>query len=180
MRLDDFDPNDVDIEDQRGRGGGFGGFGFGGGQGLQLGGGGLGIGTIALLMVGAWMLGFNPLSVLGLAGGGQIAAPVEQRPVATGSDAASSCTVDAASRESCNALSSLNKTWRTLFADRGHKFARPRLVFYSSRGSSGCGAAQSAMGPFYCPADNGIYLDTDFYRQMDTNWARPASLPAIT
>ncbi|WCT76060.1 neutral zinc metallopeptidase [Novosphingobium humi] len=170
MRLDDFDPNDVDIEDQRGRGGGLGGgFGFGGGgQGLQLGGGGLGIGTIAVLMIGAWMLGFNPLSVLGLAGGGPVGAPVAQRPVAGGNDAASSCTVDAASRESCNALSSLNKTWRTLFEGRGHTFARPRLVFYSSRGSSGCGAAQSAMGPFYCPADHGIYLDTDFYRQMDT------------
>lgn len=166
MRLDNFDPNDVDIEDQRGRGGGWGSFGFGGG-GLPLGGGGgLGIGTIAVLMVGAWMLGFNPLSVLGLAGGGGTA-PAVQRPVASGSDAASSCTLDAASRESCNALSSLNKTWRALFADRGHKFARPRLVFYSSRGSSGCGAAQSAMGPFYCPADNGIYLDTDFYSQMD-------------
>lgn len=171
MRLDDFDPNDVDIEDQRGRGG-LGGFGgFGGGQGLQLGSGGLGIGTIAVLMVGAWLLGFNPLSVLDLAGGGSVA-PVAQRPVAQDpdtqrSDAASSCTLDAASRESCNALSSLNKTWRAMFAARGHSFSRPRLVFYSSRGASGCGAAQSAMGPFYCPADKGIYLDTDFYAQMD-------------
>jgi predicted metalloprotease len=89
------------------------------------------------------------------------------RPVGSGKDAAGSCTVDAFSKESCNALSSLNKTWRTLFAARNHSFDKPRLVFYSQRGSSGCGAAQSAMGPFYCPADQGIYLDTDFYREME-------------
>jgi predicted metalloprotease len=47
-------------------------------------------------------------------------------------------------------------------------FERPKLVFYSQAGSSGCGAAQSAMGPFYCPEDRGIYLDTDFFRQMDS------------
>jgi predicted metalloprotease len=174
MRLDDFDPNDVDVEDQRGKtkGGGFGGFGGFSGQGFQLGGGSLGIGTIALLMVGAWALGINPLSVLGLVSGGSggqsAYAPAPQRgPVESGKDAASSCTVDAFSKESCNALSSLNKTWRTLFAARNHSFEKPRLVFYSQRGSSGCGAAQSAMGPFYCPADQGIYLDTDFYREME-------------
>ena len=170
MRLDDFDPNEIDVEDQRGRGGGFGGFGgFGGGsgQGLRVGGGGMGIGTIILLMAGAWLLGLNPLSVLGLVGGGQVAAPVGQsEQVAGGHDAASSCTLNAASRESCNALSSLNKTWRALLGG-GQGFSRPKLVFYAQNGRSGCGAAQSAMGPFYCPADHGIYLDTDFFTQMD-------------
>jgi predicted metalloprotease len=171
MRLDDFDPNDVNVEDQRGKGGGFGGFGGFSGQGFQLGGGSLGIGGIALLMVGAWALGINPLSVLGLVNGGSqqgaYAPAPQQRAVESGKDAASSCTVDAFSKESCNALSSLNKTWRTLFAGRNHSFDKPKLVFYSRQGSSGCGAAQSAMGPFYCPADQGIYLDTDFYREMD-------------
>ncbi len=170
MRLDDFDPNDVDIEDQRGRGGGLGGMfgGGGGGQGFRIGGGGMGIGTILLLMAGAWLLGINPLSVLGLISGQQLASPTQQSaPVEAGADAASSCTVNAASQQSCNDLSSLNKTWRALFAEKGHDFAKPKLVFYSQNGSSGCGAAQSAMGPFYCPEDGGIYLDTDFYTQMD-------------
>ena len=167
MRLDDFDPNDVDIEDQRGRGGGLGGmFGGGGGQGFRIGGGGMGIGTILLLMAGAWMLGINPLSVLGLVSSQQLSAP-QSAPAQAGVDAASSCTIDAASRQSCNDLSSLNKTWRALFAGRGHSFTKPKLVLYAQNGSSGCGAAQSAMGPFYCPEDRGIYLDTDFYRQMD-------------
>jgi predicted metalloprotease len=166
VRLDDFDPNNVDVGDQRGRGG-FSGFG-GGGQGFSFGRGGLGVGTILLLMAGAWMLGINPLSVLGLAGGG---APVAQQqqgaPVASGTDAASSCNVDQVSHESCNALASLNKTWAGIFAAADHPFSRPRLWFYARSGRSGCGAAQSAMGPFYCPADHGIYLDTDFYREMD-------------
>ena len=48
----------------------------------------------------------------------------------------------------------------------GGGFSRPKLVFYAQTGRSGCGTAESAMGPFYCPSDNGIYLDTDFYRQL--------------
>lgn len=83
-----------------------------------------------------------------------------------GTNAAQSCLVDPASRESCNALSSLNKTWQPLFRQAGLEFARPKLVFYSQAGNSGCGSAQSAMGPFYCPSDRGIYLDTDFFQQM--------------
>lgn len=174
MRLDDFDPNDVDIEDQRGRSAGFGGglgnmFGGSSGQGFRLGGGNMGIGTIILLMIGAWILGINPLSVLGLVSGQQMAIPSQQAaPVRGGQDAASSCTIDASSRQTCNALSSLNKTWRALFESTNRSLQKPKLVFYSSRGSSGCGSAESAMGPFYCPADNGIYLDTDFYQQMDS------------
>ena len=71
------------------------------------------------------------------------------------------------SKQSCDALSSLNKTWEPIFAQAKMEFQRPKLVFYSQQGSSGCGTAQSAMGPFYCPEDAGIYLDTDFYRQME-------------
>lgn len=165
MRLDDFDPDNVDVGDQRGRGG-FPGLG-GGGQGLAFGPGGLGLGTIVLLMAGAWVLGINPLSVLGLAGGNHAPGTTENTPTASGTDAASSCNVDKVSHESCNTLASLNTTWSAMFAAAHHPFSRPRLWFYSRNGQSGCGAAQSAMGPFYCPADHGIYLDTDFYREMD-------------
>src|SRR5690606_22454630 len=55
-----------------------------------------------------------------------------------------------------------------LFRQAGIQFQQPKLVFYSQAGRSGCGAAQSAMGPFYCPADHGIYLDTTFYDQLDS------------
>jgi predicted metalloprotease len=178
MRLDDFDPNDIDVEDQRG-GGGFGGFLPGGGGGMPLFGGRLGCGGIALVLVLALVFGVNPLSLLG---GGGVSVQQPSMPgqpgTMTGSDVegtgasgagggAASCRVDQASHESCNALSSLNKTWAPLLSAMNVSPKRPKLVFYSRYGQSGCGSAQSAMGPFYCPTDRGIYLDTDFYRQME-------------
>ncbi len=158
MRLDDFDPNAVDVEDQRGSGGGIG---------LPIGGGQIGCGTIVIALIGYFVFGINPVQLIGGLEQVQQQAPrsVEARG---GNTAAQSCTIDAASRESCNALSSLNKTWQPIFVAANMAFERPKLVFYSQAGSSGCGAAQSAMGPFYCPEDRGIYLDTDFFRQMDS------------
>ena len=88
-------------------------------------------------------------------------------PGGGGTSIEESCRTDASSLQMCNALSSLNKTWQPVFSAAQVPFQPPKLVFYSQMGRSGCGAAQSAMGPFYCPTDNGIYLDTDFYRQMD-------------
>ena len=61
-------------------------------------------------------------------------------------------------------LASANATWAKAFPPG--KYKEPKIVFYSQNGRSGCGAAQSAMGPFYCPADQGIYLDTDFYAEL--------------
>jgi uncharacterized protein len=165
MRLDDFDPNSIDVEDQRG--GGLGGF----GGGLPMAGGRIGCGTLVIALIAAAIFGVNPLQLIGsMQGSGPAEVggtlPGQQQQQQGGSSAGESCTVDAASRESCNALSSLNKTWAAVFQQSGVQFSRPKLVFYAQMGRSGCGAAQSAMGPFYCPSDNGIYLDTDFYRQM--------------
>lgn len=170
MKLDDFDPNSVDVEDQRG--GNFGG--LGGGLPLGIGGGRLGCGTLVIALIAAAVFGVNPLQLIGSlqqGSGPQVGGALPGQDGGLGGQrggttAAESCTVDAASRESCNALSSLNKTWQTVFAQSGVQFSRPKLVFYSQEGRSGCGEAQSAMGPFYCPSDKGIYLDTDFYRQM--------------
>ena len=164
MRLDDFDPN-INVEDQRGSGGGFG----GGGGGLLLG---LvpmvfsrfGCGGVAVLAIVFFVFGGGSQMLgVGVPGGGSNA-PTER---SAGKGAAASCTADAASKVACNAFSSADKTWAALFSQGGKQFQEPKLVFYSGQGQSGCGAAQSAMGPFYCPQDQGIYLDTDFYRQMD-------------
>jgi predicted metalloprotease len=156
MRLDEFDPNSINVEDQRGSGGG----GFSMGRGGKV-----GCGTLAVALVLSYVLGVDPGQLLG---GMQQVAPQEQTggPVA-GTNASESCKLDQASLESCNALSSLNKTWDPIFATAKIPFKHPGLVFYQNVGSSGCGSAQSAMGPFYCPEDQKIYLDTDFYRQMD-------------
>lgn len=158
MRLDDFDPNAVNVEDQRG----------GGGMRFPMGGRGgqLGCGTIAIALIAALVFGVDPTAMLGGLEQVQQQAP-GPAPAAGGTTASESCSTDPLSRETCNALSSLNKTWQPVFARDGIAFAQPKLVFYSQMGNSGCGAAQSAMGPFYCPSDNGIYIDTDFYKEMD-------------
>jgi uncharacterized protein len=161
MRLDDFDPNAVDVEDQRGRGGGGMGFPMGGR------GGSIGCGTLAIALIAALVFGVDPSQMLGGLQEAQQQAPQEQGQAQGGASVNESCTIDPMSKQTCDALSSLNKTWAPVFEQAGVAFKRPKLVFYTQQGSSGCGAAQSAMGPFYCPEDHGIYIDTDFYRTMD-------------
>ena len=155
MKLDDFDPGSIDIEDQRGDG-----FRLPGG-----GGGKIGCGTIVIALIAYFVFGADPTQLIGQLGQVQNEAP--QTAPRSGTTASESCNADAMSKESCNALSSLNKTWQPIFAQSNVKFSPPHLVFYSQMGQSGCGAAQSAMGPFYCQSDNGIYIDTDFYREME-------------
>ena len=156
MKLNRFNPRNIRIRDQRGRGGG----------GMFPGGGGgkLGCGTIVLVLVVAYFTGANPLQLLG--GMDQLQGPPTQQAQG-GTTTAESCAVDDFSTEMCAHLASLDETWGEIFAGANVAFEQPILNFYSSRGSSGCGAAQSAMGPFYCPTDQGIYIDTDFFSQMD-------------
>ncbi|HEU4967534.1 KPN_02809 family neutral zinc metallopeptidase [Sphingomonas sp.] len=158
MRLDDYRTSD-NVGDQRGQSFG-GGFGGGGGLGLILGlvGSRFGIGGVAVVLIGAWLLG-----LFGSGGGQQSISPQEQ---AGGKTAAQICSVDAASRFSCQVLASTEDTWGRIFQQSGARYTPTTLIFYSGRGQSGCGAAQSAMGPFYCPTDKKVYLDTDFYREL--------------
>jgi uncharacterized protein len=156
MRLDDFDPGSINVEDQRGRG-----------FGLPGGGGKLGCGTIVIALIAAVVFGVDPMQMIG--GLTEVQNSQQQAGPApgAGTNPSESCNINALSKESCNALASLNQTWQPLFAQSDVSFSPPKLVFYSQAGRSGCGAAQSAMGPFYCPSDNGIYIDTDFYREME-------------
>jgi predicted metalloprotease len=95
----------------------------------------------------------------------QQGAPVEQ---SGGQSAEEVCGVNQYSRESCNALASLDETWAPLFQRAGLTFRQPRLHFIEGGGvNTGCGGATSAMGPFYCPTDQTIYIDTAFYDQLD-------------
>ena len=166
MRLDDFDP-DINVGDQRGSGGG--GFG-GGGGGLLLGllpmigsrFGCAGIAVVLLLLAVFGGLG----NLTSMIGGGMGGTPSQQSAPSAAGGAAKACTVDAASKAACNAFSSADNTWEKIFAESGQKFQAPSLQFYGGNGQSGCGAAQSAMGPFYCPNDQGIYLDTAFFDEL--------------
>ena len=174
MRLDDFDPN-INVEDQRGQGGGFGLGGGGGGGGLLFGllpliGSRFGCGGIAVvLLLFAVFGGLGNLgSIFGGGGGTQVA--TAPRTGQAGSSTQSSCSLNPESRAACNAFSSADKTWAQLFAQSGKRFEQPKLVFYDRNGQSGCGAAQSAMGPFYCPTDRGIYLDTSFFAELQNRF----------
>lgn len=164
MRLDDFDPSDNARD--LGRGGGGMGFGGGGGGGLGgligllplLLGRRLGCGTILIIAV----IGFFLLSsgMLSLGGTG---APTTGQPQANGNNVA--CDTEA-ELFSCRVLRSTEIVWEDIFRQAGQTYRAPTLNFFSQSGMSGCGAAQSAMGPFYCPADQGVYLDTDFFTEL--------------
>ncbi len=159
MRLDDFDPRDINVEDQRG-----------GMLPIGMRGGKIGCGTVVIALIAAFVFGVDPTAMLGgLQDAQQQVGPNQTGPQSQSApkSLSESCSVDASSRETCNALASLNRTWQPIFAAANARFTQPKLVFYSQAGQSGCGAAQSAMGPFYCPTDNGIYIDTDFYREME-------------
>lgn len=155
MRLDRFNPANIRVRDH-GSGGGF--PGGGGGK--------LGCGSIVIALIAAVVFGVDPGQMLGTLEQAQQQAPAEPGRSA-GQSAEQVCNQNTYALESCNALSSLNQTWEPRFAQAGIAFEQPTLNFYRGGTRSGCGAAQSAMGPFYCPADQGIYIDTSFYDQLD-------------
>ncbi len=152
MRLNRFDPSSINV---RGGGGG----GFPGGAG-----GGIGCGTLVIALVAALVFGVDPTSMLG-GGGTSTGVPATQSDGSPQS-VEQLCTSNEYATEACNALQSLDQTWQPEFQRAGIAFQQPTLVFYSGGIQSGCGSASSAMGPFYCPSDQGIYIDTSFYDQM--------------
>jgi predicted metalloprotease len=164
MRLDDL-PESSNIEDRRQEGGSFGG-GFGGGMGGR---GGLGIGTIVVLGLVGWALGIDPRLLIGgaelISGGGspiETQAPVRNRQTSTPQDASGQFV--------SRVLGSTEVEWKDIFAKEGKTYRPPILVMYSGRTDARCGTASSAMGPFYCPIDQKVYLDTSFFREIQTRF----------
>ena len=154
MRLGPFDPNSIRVR----RGGG-------GGMGLPIGGGGIGCGTVVIALIAYFVFGADPMQFLG-GGQGTDQGGYSQQAGPSGESAAQICSENQYATEACNALSSLNQTWQPIFQQAGAQWHQPELVFYQGGTRSGCGAAQSSMGPFYCPQDEGIYIDTSFYDEM--------------
>jgi hypothetical protein len=177
MRLDDFD-RDINVEDQRGQGGG--GLGFGGGGG---GGGGLlfallpmigsrfGIGGIIAVVLIMAVFGGGLGGLTSMFGGGTpVTTPAARVGQPNDGGASAACSLTPERRATCNAFSSTENTWESLFAQGGQRFQPAKLVFFEGSGQSGCGAAQAAMGPFYCPPDQGIYIDTSFFNELATRF----------
>jgi hypothetical protein len=165
MRWEDFRQSD-NIEDRRGDGGGGGGGGFGIPMG---GGGGLGIGTIIVLGIVGYMFGIDPRILIGgaeMLGGGRSQQQYEQPQQRTAQRQTTPPT-DQMGRFVSAVLAQNEDVWsEVLPAQKGIKFTPARLVIFDGQTRSGCGAAQSAMGPFYCPLDKQIYLDTSFFNDM--------------
>jgi predicted metalloprotease len=173
MRLDDEqESSHYEVQDGRG-GGGLGGGGLGGGLGmlLPLIGSRFGCGGIVVVLIIMVVMGVNPLSLIG--GGGNVGGGGQQ--VQTQRPATRELTD--VQRTSLKVLGSTERRWTDIFKAEGQQYPAPTLVFYSQNGQSGCGAAQSAMGPFYCPADQRIYLDTDFFNEMETRFNAPGDFP---
>ncbi|QJW89447.1 metalloprotease [Spirosoma taeanense] len=137
------------VEDRRGSGGG----------GLLVGG---GIGTVVVALI-VMLLGGDPSEILNQRSSSQSAA---QAPTGPQSD-------DAAASFTRKVLASTEDVWTKLFAEQGSQYRKPTLVMFRGVTQSGCGTAQDAMGPFYCPLDQKVYIDLSFYDELAQRFQAP-------
>jgi predicted metalloprotease len=153
MRIDEL-PHSDRIEDRRG----------GGAAGFPTGrAGGLGLGTIIIVFLVGWALGINPLELLGLLTG-QYGSPEQSEPAPPNSR--TEAPSDQIGQFVSAVVGSTEVQWKEIFAQAGKKYEPPTLVMFSGATRSACGFAQSAMGPFYCPVDRKVYLDTSFFGDL--------------
>ena len=149
MRMDGQEESS-NVEDVRGMSGGRGG-GFG------IGGRSIGIGSVAVALVAGWIFGINPLALLGMMGGGGGEVVQQQGPApAPPKD-------DAGARFVSQVLRSTEVVWTDVFRDSGKTYRPPKLVLFKDQWPTACGQGEAAMGPFYCPNDQKVYIDLRFY-----------------
>ena len=149
-------PSSSNIEDRRGQGGG---------GGLAMGGGGLGIGAILIVFAISYFTGISPQVLMGgaemVAGNQSAPAPQSSAPDPN----------DPMRNFLSRVVGGTEAVWaEVLPAQTGVRYAPATLVIYDGATRSGCGGARSAMGPFYCPIDKKVYLDTSFFRDMKTKY----------
>lgn len=138
------------IEDRRGRGG------------LAIGGGGLGILVIALAV---WICGGDPMQLLqNLPDQAAVQQPAANKPAAP----------DDNEKFARRVLGSTEDIWGEVLPQQARvRYVQPKLVLYSGHTSSSCGGASAAMGPFYCPGDQKLYLDFAFFQELDREFKAP-------
>jgi predicted metalloprotease len=136
-----------------------------GGGGLPIGGkGGLGCGSILVIVVLMLVFGIDPMQMLGgMQTPQQAEAPAPQVEQGEGTH----CERSDTHRFACTVLADTEDTWNRIFEQAGSDYPEPTMVFYAGLGQSGCGTAQAATGPFYCPADRKVYIDTSFFDQLE-------------
>ena len=133
------------VEDRRGQGIGAKGIG------------GLGIGGVLVVVVISMLMGKDPTEILG---------QVAQQQQGVPAQAQSAPVDDEASPFVGSVLGSTEDTWNKIFKASGSQYPAPKLVLFSGAVASACGNATSAVGPFYCPGDQQVYLDTSFFEEM--------------
>ena len=152
------------VEDARGGGGG------GGGGGIRLGGGrGIGLGTIAIALVAGWVFGINPLTILGLISGDGGSPLSQVAPAPAGQPPAN----DKMAQFVSTVLADTEDVWRAQFKQMGGTYREPKLRLFRGAEPTACGTGQAAMGPFYCPGDQKVYIDLAFYEIMRTRLGAP-------
>src|SRR6516164_6331568 len=147
MRLDEL-PTSARVEDRRGMTAGRAG--------------GIGIGTVVILTLIGWAFGIDPRLLIGgaeMLSGGSETQQQQQGPTGTPSDETGKFV--------STVLGSTEDVWTDIFASAGKTYKPPTLVMFSGATQSACGFAQAAMGPFYCPIDQKVYLDTSFFRDLE-------------
>ncbi|MEO6017944.1 MAG: neutral zinc metallopeptidase [Polaromonas sp.] len=152
------------VEDRRDDGGG-GGFSGGG----LLGGRSIGIGTIVVALLGGWAFGINPLTILSMLSGGSPTAQVQQQQAPAHRPPAD----DHMAKFVATVLADTEDVWKDVFAKGGATYKEPRLVLFRGATQTACGQGQSAMGPFYCPSDQKVYIDLDFYETLKNRLGAP-------
>jgi uncharacterized protein len=148
------------VEDRRdGSGGGGGGGGLFGSK--------FGIGSIIIALAASYFLGINPLTVLGFLGGGdaptaQVQGPAHKPPAA-----------DMQAKFVSTVLADTEDVWKDVFTKGGATYTPPKLVLFRGSTPTPCGAGQAAMGPFYCPGDQKVYIDLAFYDTLSRQLGAP-------
>ncbi len=160
--------------------------------GLRLGGGGIGgnmagmligfvfsrfgIGGVIVVLIALFLFG-GLGNLLGGGDGQQAYRPPAGQQAGQPGASAGSCEMSAEARFACQVLASTEDRWSELFQRAGQRYRPPGMVVYQRGTRSGCGAAQSAMGPFYCPADNKVYLDLAFFEELAQRFRAPGDFP---
>ena len=152
------------VEDRRDEGGA-------GGGGIGFGGRGIGIGSVVIALAAWGTFGINPLTVLSMLSGGS--GPVVQAPAQPSGKAPNAATEDHMTKFVRTVLADTEDTWAKVFAAGGAKYVNPRLVIFRGATPTACGTGQSAMGPFYCPGDQKVYIDLDFYQTLKNQLGAP-------
>jgi predicted metalloprotease len=160
MRWDEL-PRSDNIEDRRGDTGSH--------YGPGIGTGGLGIGGIIVLGLIGWALGIDPRLLIG---GAEILTGNQSQYEQPSQDAQRrpGAPDDQIGKFVSAVLGSADATWKVIFEQQGQTYRPPKLVMFSGMTRSGCGLAQAAMGPFYCPPTREIYLDTSFFRDLQVRF----------